>query len=295
MTGKKKALGRGLSALLDHQESDDITPESGKEPGAGTIATISLDQIEPNPFQPRDHFDRIELADLALSIQQQGIIQPITVRRMTNNRYQIISGERRFKATQVAGLTDIPAFIRTANDEQMIEMALVENIQREDLNPIEIAISFQRLLEECHISQEDLSQRVGKDRSTISNYIRLLKLPAEIQIAIREKQVTMGHARAIIPVEDQGEQLTILKKILTKRLSVRQVEELVRKLEAGKSGISPAPDRDLTQKAQEITTRLQQKIQSRVDLKISQKGAGSIIIRFASEQELQNIMSRLEF
>jgi len=185
MTGKKKALGRGLSALLEGSELEQAPREVQVNQLVGSVAMIRIDDIESNPFQPRTDFDRTELADLAMSIQHQGIIQPVTLRKLGNDRFQLIAGERRLKAARVAGLTEIPAYIRVANDEQMLEMALVENIQREDLNPIEIGISFQRLMEECQIKQEELSQRVGKDRSTISNYVRLLKLPAEIQITIR--------------------------------------------------------------------------------------------------------------
>ena len=221
MQGKKKALGRGLSALLENPETDITSRELSSDHVIGAIAQIEIALIEPNPFQPRVHFDKEELADLALSIQQQGIIQPVTVRKIGIDRYQLISGERRLKAARVAGLTEVPAYIRVANDEQMLEMALVENIQREDLNPLEVAISFQRLLDECQIRQEDLSVKVGKDRSTISNYIRLLRLPAEIQGAIRDNRITMGHARALITIDDPEKQVILLGKILDRKLSVR--------------------------------------------------------------------------
>ena len=234
MQQKKKALGRGLSALLESPETDITTRDVTGDFVTGAVAQVLIEHIESNPFQPRTVFNEEELAELAMSIQQQGIIQPVTVRKMGHDRYQLISGERRLKAARVAGLTRVPAYIRIANDEQMLEMALVENIQREDLNPIEIAVSYQRLLEECHISQEELSQKVGKDRSTISNYIRLLKLPAEIQDAIGSAAITMGHARALITLDDPARQLSVLQSIVKNQLSVRQVEELVRKPEEQK-------------------------------------------------------------
>ncbi|HZX62867.1 MAG TPA: ParB/RepB/Spo0J family partition protein, partial [Bacteroidales bacterium] len=210
MQGKKKALGRGLSAILESPETDITSRDISGEYVVGAIAHIAVEKIEPNPFQPRMQFNEEELAELTLSIQAQGIIQPITVRKLGYDKYQLISGDRRLKAARLAGLTEIPAYIRVANDEQMLELALVENIQREELNPLEIAISFQRLLDECKLKQEELSQKIGKDRSTIANYIRLLKLPTEIQIAIRDKKISMGHARALITIDDVKTQLVIL-------------------------------------------------------------------------------------
>jgi len=234
MQGKKKALGRGLSAILESPETDITSRDISGEYVVGAIAHVAVEKIEPNPFQPRMQFNEEELAELTLSIQAQGIIQPITIRKLGYDKYQLISGERRLKAVKLAGLTEIPAFIRVANDEQMLELALVENIQREELNPLEIAISFQRLLDECKLKQEELSQKVWKDRSTIANYIRLLKLPTEVQIAIRDKKISMGHARALITIEDVKTQLVILHRIFEKKLSVRQVEDIVRNLEPGK-------------------------------------------------------------
>ncbi|MBL6950569.1 MAG: ParB/RepB/Spo0J family partition protein [Bacteroidales bacterium] len=293
MSGKKKALGRGLSALLEGNELEEAPKEVQINQLIGSIAMIRIDDIETNPFQPRSDFDRIELADLAMSIQHQGIIQPVTLRKLENNRLQLISGERRVKAARVAGLTKIPAYIRVANDEQMLEMALVENIQREDLNPIDVGISFQRLMEECQIKQEELSQRVGKDRSTISNYVRLLKLPAEIQLSIREKKITMGHARALITINDATMQIEILQQILSKNLSVRQVEELARKWNAPETPKSKSVV-VLPEKYKQILERLNARLQSDVNLSVNQKGSGIITIPFKSEEELNQILAKLE-
>jgi len=293
MSGKKKALGRGLSALLEGNELEEAPKEVQVNQLIGSIAMIRIDDIETNPFQPRSDFDRIELADLANSIQHQGIIQPVTLRKLENNRLQLISGERRVKAARVAGLAEIPAYIRVANDEQMLEMALVENIQREDLNPIDVGISFQRLMEECQIKQEELSQRVGKDRSTISNYVRLLKLPAEIQLSIREKKITMGHARALITINDATVQIEILQQILSKNLSVRQVEELARKWNTPETPKSKSVV-VLPEKYKQILERLNARLQSDVNLSVNQKGSGNITIPFKSEEELNQILAKLE-
>ena len=293
MSGKKKALGRGLSALLEGNELEEAPKEVQINQLIGSIAMIRIDDIETNPFQPRSDFDRIELADLAMSIQHQGIIQPVTLRKLENNRLQLISGERRVKAARVAGLTEIPAYIRVANDEQMLEMALVENLQREDLNPIDVGISFQRLMEECQIKQEELSQRIGKDRSTISNYVRLLKLPAEIQLSIREKKITMGHARALITINDATVQIEILQQILKKNISVRQVEELARKWNAPETPKSKSVV-VLPEKYKQILERLNARLQSDVNLSVNQKGSGIITIPFKSEEELNQILAKLE-
>src|SRR6478609_3449800 len=227
---KRNALGRGLSALL---EDADNVKSAKLEPTTHPISVINeipLDQIEVNPYQPRTHFDQEALKELSESIKLQGIIQPITVRQLSKNQYQLISGERRLQASKLAGLTQITAYIRTANDQQMLEMALIENIQRENLNAIEIALSYQRLMTECSLKQEELGERVGKNRTTVTNYLRLLKLPPDIQIAVRDNKLSMGHARAIINVENADQQLYIFKKTLSDELSVRKVEELVREL-----------------------------------------------------------------
>ncbi|HAH59908.1 MAG TPA: chromosome partitioning protein ParB, partial [Bacteroidales bacterium] len=230
MNPKKKALGRGLSAILESPDTDITSEDISGNFVAGAIASLPISQIEANPFQPRTDFDEETLTDLAASIKEQGIIQPLTVRKMGYDKYQLIAGERRLKASQIAGLTEVPCYIRIANDQQMLEMALVENIQRENLNAIEIGISYQRLLDECNFSQDELCKRVGKDRSTITNYIRLLRLPAEVQVAIRDSKISMGHARALINIDDEETQVTILHNIISKDLSVREVEEIARNL-----------------------------------------------------------------
>lgn len=292
--GKKKVLGRGLSALLENTGSDGSYKEISSEYISGSISNIRISQIEANPFQPRSHFNETELAELAISIQQHGIIQPLTLRKIGHDKYQLIAGERRLKACNIIGLTEVPAFVRVANDEQMLEMALVENIQRQDLNPLEIAISFQRLLEECKIKQEELSQKVGKDRSTISNYIRLLKLPNEVQVAIRDNLISMGHARAIITLEDEKNQLLILQKILEKKLSVRQVEETVRNIAQGKMHNLSHTRIVLPEKIENARTSLKTRLQSKVQVKVNPGGSGKIIIAFNSDEEFDRIISKLE-
>ncbi|MEI7499744.1 MAG: ParB/RepB/Spo0J family partition protein [Bacteroidota bacterium] len=292
--GKKKALGRGLSALLENSDSGNTHKEISGAYMSGTVASVLIEHIAPNPFQPRSHFNETELRELAASIQEHGIIQPLTLRKIGHDKYQLITGERRLKASILIGLTEIPAYVRIANDEQMLEMALVENIQREDLNPLEIAISFQRLLEECRIKQEELSQKIGKDRSTISNYIRLLKLPTEIQVAVRDNLITMGHARAIINVEDEKTQLIILQKTLERKLSVREVEEMVRNI--GREKVTPSSKiiNGLQGKFEKARTFLHQKLHSKVELKVNRKGAGTIIITFESDEDFDRIISKLD-
>ena len=231
MNNKRNALGRGLSALLE-SASTDITSniKSNNELGAvvGAVTNLPLLQIEVNPFQPRSHFEQQALNELVESIKLHGIIQPVTVRKMGYDRFQLISGERRFRASQLAGLETIPAYVRVANDQAMLEMALVENIQRENLDAIEIAISYKRLIEECSLTQEQLSEKVSKQRSTVTNYLRLLKLPPEVQLGIREKKISMGHARALINVEKAEDMVEIYHRIMEDDLSVRDVEELTR-------------------------------------------------------------------
>lgn len=296
--GKKKALGRGLGALLETTaEREEVSIRS--DAGPGNLRFVRIEYIEANPFQPRAWFSPAELNELAESIRQHGVIQPITIRKTEINKYQLISGERRLRASQLAGLTEIPAFIRTANDEQMLEMALVENIQREDLNPLEIALTYQRLIEECQISQEELSQRVGKDRSTVSNYIRLLKLPHEVQVAIRDRLISMGHARALINLDDVKAQLIILRSILEKKASVRQVEEMVRNYSAEQSAQQTAT-RNQTQKTETqnefeaARISLNGKLQTGVDIKVNAKGVGKIIINFKSSTDLQRIIAKID-
>ena len=280
--------------MLDRSATDEPQKDISGEYMTGYVTQIRVDQIEPNPFQPRTHFSDNELRELSSSIREHGIIQPLTIRKIGYDKFQLISGERRLKASMMAGLAEVPAYVRLANDEQMLEMALVENIQREDLNPLEIALSFQRLLEECRIRQEDLSQKVGKDRSTISNYIRLLKLPGEIQVAVRDNLISMGHARAILGVEEEKTQLTILQKILEQKLSVRQAEDMVRNAGTVKTKGSASHYTLLPEKFEKAKTALRGKLQSKVECKVNLKGAGSIIIAFNSDEDFDRIIAKLD-
>lgn len=282
MTEKKSAMGRGLGSILGDTT---LKPEA-------SINEIEIALIDTNPFQPRSHFDQEALAELAASIQQIGIIQPITVRRTADNRYQLISGERRLRAASMAGLTRIPAYIRTANDQAMLEMALVENIQREDLDPIEVAISYQRLIEECQLTQELLSDRVGKKRSTISNYLRLLKLPAEIQLGLRTSQLSMGHARTLITIEDPKVQLAVYNKIIDNNLSVRKIEEMVRAIQAGPK--TQKPKTEIPGEQGQLQEQLRRYFQVNVHFTRSDKGKGKIVLEFNSDEELEKILAKLD-
>ena len=289
---KKKALGKGLDAILSSPDTDITTRDISGGYVAGAIADISLVDIETNPFQPRTDFDEMELRELAESIKTQGVIQPVTVRKMGYGKYQLIAGERRLRASQMAGIERIPAFIRVANDEQMLEMALIENIHRKDLNAIEVAISYQRLIDECQLTQEKLSDKLGRNRSTITNYIRLLKLPPTVQVALRDESISMGHARALITVEDARVQETILKKIIDEGLSVRQTEQLVRAL--GKpDGKKPENKKRVTipEKYKEMPSILSRKFGTKVSLRRNNKGTGSIVISFKDDEELDKIIS----
>jgi ParB family chromosome partitioning protein len=299
---KKSALGRGLGALLSDSESvnqtETNTPAAQVESKevAGGIAEIELRTIEVNPFQPRTDFDQAALQELADSIKLQGIIQPITVRKLSDQAYQLISGERRLQASKIAGLTHIPAYIRTADDQQMLELALIENIQRENLNPIEIALSYQRLLSECNLKQEELGERVGKNRATVTNYLRLLKLPPIIQAALRDKQISMGHARALINVENVDMQISIFGKILKEDLSVRAVEELVRS--AAEENTKKKSVADVIKEAQsfeikQLQTKLSSHFGTRINVKSNEKYKGEIKIPFDSVDELNRILDLL--
>lgn len=298
MSTKKSALGKGLSALLENSDTD-VTSKPGSQ-GTGTVvgsvAHISVDQIEPNPFQPRADFDPEALADLANSIREQGIIQPITVRKLGYDRYQIISGERRLKAGKMAGLQDIPAFIRIANDQSMLEMALVENIQRQDLNSLEVALSYKRLIDECSLTQEELSSRVGKNRSTVTNFLRLLKLPPEIQAGIRDNKISMGHARALLGFEDATSQLAVYREILNRQLSVRAVEEAARQTPGKKNTSLPGKARNnLPVEYHKIQNVLTSHFGSKIQLRRSGTGSGSIIIPFTSDEDLNRILEILNY
>jgi len=300
-TKKKSALGKGLGALLENA-STDITSKKSNGETVGSIAMLPIESIEVNPFNPRTHFESEALEELSQSIQLHGIIQPLTVRKLGRDNYQLISGERRFRASQLAGLTEVPAYIRIANDQSMLEMALVENIQREDLNAIEVAISYQRLLEECSLTQDQLSQKIAKSRSSITNHIRLLRLPAEIQAGVRDNLISMGHARALVSAGDEGLQTAIFNKILLDSLSVRDVEILIRQGYLKEEQIHP-PEDDSSEIRKEKPTfsgnqltfknSLANKLASKIDVKKSPKGSGKIIINFNSEVDLNRIIEIL--
>jgi ParB family chromosome partitioning protein len=290
--GKKSALGRGLEAILQSPDTDITSKDISGNYVVGAIASLDIRKIEANPFQPRTSFDELALQELADSVKVQGIIQPITVRKLGYDRYQMISGERRLRAASLAGLKEVPCYIRVANDEQMLEMALIENTHREDLNAIEIAISYQRLIEECKITQEEVSKKVGKQRSTIANYIRLLKLPAEVQVAIRDGHITMGHARTFININDRDKQLELLGEILTGELSVRQLEEKVREINKP-PGAKRKQNRQLPKKDIKLSKMLSEDLQTKVELKHNTKGKGSIVINFTSDEEMERIIALL--
>jgi ParB family transcriptional regulator, chromosome partitioning protein len=281
---KRNVLGRGLGALID---------DADKMPNAGTNE-IDLVKIEANPFQPRSNFDKEALEELTASIREMGLIQPITLRKTGDEKYQIIAGERRYRAAQLAGLTSIPAYIRKAKDDGMLEMALVENIQREDLDSIEIAVSYQRLMDELEFTQEELSSRVGKKRSTIANYLRLLKLPAVIQKGLREKNITMGHARAIINIEDEETQKMIFNQIVKYGFSVRKVEEIVRDLNNDEPKNNKPGKEKFPKEFQTIKKQLDKIFSSRVGFSMNDKGKGKIVIPFKSPEELEKIVKIIE-
>jgi ParB family transcriptional regulator, chromosome partitioning protein len=299
---KKKALGRGLSALLsDNEDNEKLEVEISTDviPSTPTngMSEIQISEIEVNPFQPRTHFDEDALLELAESIKVHGIIQPITVRRLSRNQYQLISGERRFQASQLAGLKSVPAYIRLADDQQMLEMALIENIQRENLNAMEIALSYQRLLTECSLKQEELGERVGKNRSTVTNYLRLLKLPPDIQIAVRDNKLSMGHARAIVNVENTEQQLYIYKKTVAEDLSVRKVEELVREIATEKVPSKTESSASSSSPASREIAQLQSKLSSHFSTRIAIKSdgkKGEIKIPFISVEDLNRILDILK-
>jgi len=302
---RKTGLGKGLSALLN--DNEDIRKEPQSKPiveekppmSLGSVNPIKIGDIEVNPFQPRTEFDTGALAELTESIRLQGLIQPITVRRMSESSYQLISGERRLRASKMAGLTEIPAYVRSANDQQMLEMALIENIQRENLNAIEVALSFQRMIDECNLKQEELGDRVSKNRSTITNYLRLLKLPPSIQASIRDNQISMGHARALVNVPEVEKQLFIHQEIIKKGLSVRKVEELVRILQQnGNEKHNPQKKKAHPQsfQFQKIEDDLATKFATRVKLSVAaDKSKGSIQIPFNSEDDLNRILELLDW
>jgi len=291
-TQKKRSLGRGLSALLESESSVSIA-SSQTHAATGGTSLIPIEFIEANPFQPRSHFDQAQLDDLAASIRQHGVIQPITVRRVSKDKYQLISGERRWKATQMAGLEEIPAYVRVANDQSMLEMALIENTHREDLDAIEISIGYQRLIEECGLTQEDLSDKVGRDRSTVSNFLRLLKLPPVIQLAIREKKISMGHAKALINIDNPVSQLSVFDKILDESLSVRATEDKARDAKSSLLKTKRSSKGDGSPDDNRLEKELSNHLSSKVKLSRGSTGKGKLVISFSSNEGLQKIIELL--
>ena len=282
---KYPSLGRGLDAL--------ISTETIKTGGSSSISEIPVSQIKANPNQPRREFDPEALQELSDSIKEIGIIQPITLRKMDDGTYQIIAGERRFRASQLAGLTTVPAYIRTADDENVMEMALIENIQREDLNAMEIALAYQHLLEEYDLTQERLSERVGKKRTTIANYLRLLKLPAQIQMALKNRELDMGHARALLSLDNPVEQINLFQDIQTLGYSVRKVEEVVKTIKESKPSTKKSGKGTLTE-FEPLKKQLASFFQTEVQLTCNPKGKGKIAISFNSEEELERIITLLD-
>jgi len=291
---KRPALGKGLSALLASSSTDITSSDISDASVLGSVAMLTISSIEANPFNPRTHFEEDALNELAESIGEHGIIQPLTVRKMGRNKYQLISGERRFKASKMAGLEEIPAYIRVANDQTMLEMALVENIQREDLNAIEVALSYQRLIDECKLTQEELAKKIAKSRTSITNHLRLLKLPVKIQLAVREGEISMGHARALLSAKNEELQLSIFDQILTDLLSVREVEKLV-KGEQLSTAPSKTPKQSIkaTPQQEKLAKNLGDRVAAKVQITKLPKGNGKLIINFNSDVDLNRIMEIL--
>ncbi|MDX5584486.1 MAG: ParB/RepB/Spo0J family partition protein [Aureibaculum sp.] len=293
---KKQAMGRGLSALLKNSAEDiQSIKDRNADKVVGTIVEIELSSIEVNPYQPRTYFNEEDLRELASSIRELGVIQPITVRKLVGNKFQLVSGERRFRASKLIGLLTIPAYIRLANDQEMLEMALVENIQRKDLDPIEVALSYQRLLEEINLTQENLSKRVGKNRSTVTNYLRLLKLDPIIQTGMRDGFLTMGHGRALINIEDQTVQLDIYEKIIRNKLSVRQTEQLVKNLRGD------IPKDKIVKNVQESPEYIRKGVAAlsehfghKVEVKLAGENIGKLLIPFHSEEDFYRIKKLMQ-
>jgi ParB family chromosome partitioning protein len=295
---KKQALGRGLSALLNDSVSEiNSVQDKNAATIVGSIIEIDLDLVDVNPYQPRTYFNEEALRELASSIKELGVIQPITIRKLDGNRFQLVSGERRFRASKLIGLKTIPAYVRLANDQEMLEMALVENIQRQDLDPIEVALSYQRLIEEIKLTQEELSNRVGKNRSTVTNYLRLLKLDPIIQTGMRDGFLSMGHGRALINVENQDEQLDIYEKIIRNKLSVRQTEQIVKNLRQGTSSIDTPNNlekEELPKFIRKGAKDMSEYFGHKVDVKVTGNNKGRIIIPFHSEEDFNRIKKLLQ-
>lgn len=294
-TTKKKALGRGLSALLNDPENDIKSAEDkNADKVVGNIVELSLDAIEVNPFQPRTSFSEEALKELASSIRELGVIQPITVRKLDFNKYQLVSGERRYRASKMLGLETIPAYIRIANDQESLEMALVENIQRQDLDPIEVALSYQRLIDEIDLTQEEMSERIGKNRSTIANYLRLLKLDPIVQTGMRDGFLSMGHGRALINIDNTDVQLQVYERILKDKLSVRETEALVRRIQDDSSKPKGKQTPKVDEKKEKALKQISSYFGAKVELKINKKGNGKLIVPFSSDEDFQRIKKLIQ-
>ena len=287
---KQPALGRGLGALLTNVDTD-ITSLTGAT--LGSISLLPIHSIETNPFNPREHFQKEALEELAVSIATHGIIQPLTVRKLGRDKYQLISGERRFRAAQIAGLIEVPAYIRIANDQAMLEMALVENIQREDLNAIEIGISYQRLIEECSLTQEQLGEKISKSRSNVTNHLRLLKLPANIQAGVRDGFVSMGHARALVAVSDEHEQIALFHQVMEENLSVRDLEKLLKNQRREITTPTQHNQVKLSSIQMVFIEELEKRLASSVNIQKNNKGQGKLIVTFKSDDDFKRIVSLL--
>lgn len=292
MIKNDKPLGRGLGAILGGVDIPSAKPQTHYTVGNNSF--IKLESIEANPYQPRTKFDEEELQELARSIKTYGLIQPVTVRPIENGKYQLISGERRFRAAKLAGLTEIPAFVRTADDVETVQMALVENIQRSDLNAIEIALSYQMLIDECHLTQTDIAEKVGKNLSTISNYLRLLKLSTDAQVAVRDNRISMAHARTLVPIEDEALQRKLVSQIVSDALSVRQTEALVKKMLSDVQSPKTKVKITLSDEVRNFQTEFSKKLKTKVNIRKDISGKGALTIPFTSDADLKRIMKILQ-
>ena len=289
MSNKKDGIGKGIRALLEGMDSTPSPrPEAAAAAPLGMVSKIPLDAIEVNPFQPRVDFDEARLKELADSVKIHGVIQPVTVKKLSGKKYQLIAGERRLRASMMAGLTEIPAFVREANDQEMLEIALIENTHREDLNSLEVAINYKRLIDECNLTQEAMAERVGKDRATVANYLRLLKLPPDIQAALKSKTISMAHARTISGIEDPVAQLQIFRDILANDLSVRAVEQIARQHSSQKK--KNAAPKELPYEYKRIQDKIASHLSTRVHVKPTRAGRGEIVIQYFSDDDLGRLM-----
>lgn len=294
MANKKRALGRGLSALLENADTDITSKYSGNEtPVAGSVTEIAIASISPNPFQPRKTFSAEALHELVDSIKIHGVIQPVTVRKVGNDNYQLVSGERRYRASTLAGLDTIPAYVKIANDQSMLEMALIENIQRENLDPIEVAESYQRLINECRLTQEEMAERVGKSRASVANFMRLLKLPNEIKQALQDRKLSMGHARAILGLSDEKQMIKLFRQILENNLSVRKVEEHIKEKNESKS-VTRKKASPLSYEEKSWISALENDYRTNVALNRDAEGKGKLVFHFTNASEMEDLIKKLK-